>query len=166
MNQIPDEAGRGAADGRRRLIAAIRTSLRGLSIELSLLNRQVGSRLELRDADISCLDLIDRLGPLSPSALARLSGLHPATLTGILDRLERGGWIARERDAADRRAVLVRERRERNAELLGLYAGMNSALEQICARYSSDELRLLEDFLRHVTEAGQRAAAELAGGRD
>jgi DNA-binding MarR family transcriptional regulator len=163
MNEISE--GR-AAGGRRRLIAGIRTGLRAVSIELSLLNRQVGSRLELRDADISCLDLIDRLGPLSPSALARQSGLHPATLTGILDRLERGGWIARERDAADRRAVLIRARRDRNNELLGLYAGMNSALEQICARYSADELRLLEDFLHQVGDAGQRAAADLADGGD
>jgi DNA-binding MarR family transcriptional regulator len=163
MNSISADQ---VAGGRRRLIAAIRTSLRAASIELSLLNRQVGARLELRDADISCLDLIDRLGPLSPSALARQSGLHPATLTGILDRLDRGGWIVRERDGADRRAVLIRARRDRNGELLGLYAGMNSALEQICARYSADELRLLEDFLRQVGDAGQRAASELAGGGD
>lgn len=155
-----------AAGERRRLIAAIRTSLRAVSVELSLLNRQVGSRLELRDADISCLDLIDRLGPVSPSALARQSGLHPATLTGILDRLERGGWIARERDGADRRAVLIRARRDRNGELLGLYAGMNSALDQICARYSAGELRLLQDFLHRVGDAGQRAATDLAEGGD
>jgi MarR family len=41
----------------------------------------------------SCLDLITRHGPLSPSAPARRAGLHPATMTGILDRLERGGWV-------------------------------------------------------------------------
>jgi DNA-binding MarR family transcriptional regulator len=163
MNSISEDS---AAGGRRRLVAAIRTSLRTVGIELTRLNRQVGSRLELRDADINCLDLIDRLGPLSPSALARQSGLHPATLTGILDRLERGGWIARERDSVDRRAVLIRGRRDRNSELLGLYAGMNSALEQICAGYSADELRLIEEFLQQVGAAGQHAAAELAGGGD
>jgi DNA-binding MarR family transcriptional regulator len=35
---------------------------------------------------------------LSPSVLARRAGLHPATMTGILDRLERGRWITRDRD--------------------------------------------------------------------
>src|SRR4029453_11698775 len=38
--------------------------------------------------------------PPNPSALARRAGLHPATITGILDRLQRGGGVARERDPA------------------------------------------------------------------
>jgi len=84
---------RGAARHRRRLTTAIKESLRELSIQLSLLNHHVSGRLELNDVDLDCLDLISRHGPLSPSALARRAGLHPATITGILDRLERGGWV-------------------------------------------------------------------------
>ena len=60
--------------------------MRELSIQLSLLNHQVGqvgAHLELRDIDLSCLDTIARHGPLSPSALARSAGLQPATVTGI-----------------------------------------------------------------------------------
>jgi hypothetical protein len=34
----------------------------------SRLSRQVGSGLEFTDAGLGCLDLVDRLGPLSPSA--------------------------------------------------------------------------------------------------
>ncbi|WP_141549985.1 MarR family transcriptional regulator, partial [Nocardia farcinica] len=77
-----------------------------------------GGRVELRDVDWTCLDLIIRRGSISPTALARLTGLHPATLTGILDRLQKGGWIVRERDpeSGDRRAVTLRAVRERNAE--------------------------------------------------
>jgi DNA-binding MarR family transcriptional regulator len=83
-----------AARRRRRTTTAIRESLRELSNQLSLLNHHVGAQVELRDVDLDCLELINRHGPLNPSALARRAGLHPATMTGILDRLERGGWIA------------------------------------------------------------------------
>ena len=152
----------GEARSHRRLTAAVRESLRELSIQLALLNRQVGARLELREADIACLDLIDRLGPLSPSALATGSGLHPATLTGVLDRLERGGWIARDRDSSDRRGVRIRALRDRQADLIGLYAPMNSALQQICSGYSESELELIATFLRRCTDAGRNAAGELA----
>ncbi len=148
---------------RRRLTASIKQSLRALSIQLSLLNHQVGAHLGLNDVDLDCLDLIARHGPLGPSALALRSGLHPATMTGVLDRLERGGWVARERDPSDRRAVVVRALRNRNAELMRLYAGMNSSMNEICAGYGDAELEVLADFLRRTADAGRSATDKLAG---
>jgi DNA-binding MarR family transcriptional regulator len=153
-----------AARARRRLITTIKESLRAMSTQLSLLNHQVGARVELKDVDLNCLDLLARHGPLSPTALARLAGLHPATMTGILDRLQRGGWVVRDRDpdAADRRAVRVRPLRDRGADLYRLYSGMNTSLDEICSGYTDDELELLASFLRRTTDAGQSAAADLA----
>jgi len=151
-----------AAQRRRRLTAAIKQSLRALSIQLSLLNHQVGARAGLNDVDLDCLDLVARHGPLSPSALAERAALHPATVTGILDRLERGGWVARERDPSDRRAVVVRARRERNPELMRLYSGMNSSMNEICAGYGDAELEVLADFLHRTVDAGRSATDKLA----
>jgi DNA-binding MarR family transcriptional regulator len=151
-----------AARHRRRLTRAIKESLRELSNQLSLLNHHVGTHVALKDVDLDCLELINRHGPLNPGALARRAGLHPATMTGILDRLERGGWVARDRDPDDRRAVLVRVRRDRAAELFGLYARMNASMDQLCAGYSDTELELLADFLRRTTDAGRDATDELA----
>jgi DNA-binding MarR family transcriptional regulator len=69
--------------------------------------------------------------------------------------------VARERDPSDRRAVVLRSLRDRNAELLRLYSGMNSSMDQICAEYDDTELELLADFLRRTAEAGRNAAEEL-----
>jgi DNA-binding MarR family transcriptional regulator len=163
MEAETNPGGRGAARHRRRLTTAIKESLREVSIQLSLLSHQVSGRLELNDVDLDCLDLISRLGPLSPSVLARRAGLHPATITGILDRLERGGWVARDRDQADRRAVTVRALRGRGAEVLRLYSGMNASMDRICAGYTDTELELLADFLRRTAGAGRAATDALAG---
>ena len=151
-----------AQQRRRRLTASIKQSLRALSIQLSLLNHQVGAHLGLNDVDLDCLDLIARHGPLSPSALAQRAGLHAATITGILDRLEGGGWVARERDPSDRRAVVVRARRDRNPELMRLYSVMNSSMNEICAGYGDAELEVLADFLRRTVDAGRSATDKLA----
>jgi DNA-binding MarR family transcriptional regulator len=83
-------------------------------------------------------------------------------MTGILDRLERGGWVSRDRDTADRRTVVVRPLRDRNAELIRLYAGMNGSLDQICAGYKDSELELLAEFLQRTATAGQSATDKLA----
>jgi DNA-binding MarR family transcriptional regulator len=151
---------------RRRLTTSIKEALRDLRNQLSLLNHQVGARVELKDVDLDCLEIIGRHGPLSPTALARRAGLHPATITGIIDRLQRGGWVTRERDpdTADRRAVAVRALRDRNAELFHLYAGMNDSIDEILAGYSDAELALIGDFLRRTTSAGHDATTELASG--
>jgi DNA-binding MarR family transcriptional regulator len=158
-------ADRAAGRGRRRLTLAIKESLRDVGAQLSRLNQGVGGRVNIRPSDLACLDYISREGPLSPTSLARLTGQHPATLTGILDRLERGGWIARERDPGDRRGVVVRAERGRGAEILRLYlvdSGMNTALDEILASYDEAALGVIAGFLRRTAEAGQAAAARLS----
>ncbi len=146
---------------RQQLSAEIRDSLRELGIQLALLNHHIGARLELKDVDLDCLNLIDRHGPLSPSTLARRAGQHPATMTSILDRLERGGWIARDRDPSDRRAVLIRALSDRNADMMRLYSGMSASMNKLLAGYGDTELELIADFLRRTANAGQNAADDL-----
>ena len=157
----------GGADAvrrRRRTTAGIKESLRELSVQLALLNHQVGAQVSMRDVDFSCLDLINRHGPLSPTELARRAGLHPATITGVVDRLQRDGWVTRDRDpeAADRRAVTLRAQRGRAVELFELYSAMNSSMDVVCSTYADSELELLADFLRRTTDAGQSATNLLA----
>ncbi|WP_214105713.1 MarR family winged helix-turn-helix transcriptional regulator [Acrocarpospora catenulata] len=149
---------------RERLTGEIRESLQELGNQLSLLNHHVALHAGLKDVDLDCLDLISRHGPLSPSALARRAGLHPATVTGIIDRLQRDGWVIRERtpETTDRRAVAVRALRERDPELLHLYAGLNAAVDHLCDDYPEAELDLIAAFLRRATHAGRAATDELA----
>ncbi|SNT58232.1 DNA-binding transcriptional regulator, MarR family [Asanoa hainanensis] len=147
----------GARPHRRPHAHPIMAALRELRVQLSLLNHQVAAHVELRDIDLDCFELVSREGPMSPTMLARRAGLHPATMTGVLDRLERGGWVTRERDTTDRRAVGVHAVRGRSAELVRLYAGLGRGVDDICAGYDERELALVADFLRRTTRAGRLA---------
>lgn len=124
---------------------------------LGRLNDGIAALVDLRGGDVELLDHIGRVGPVSPSDLTTQLRVHPATLTGILDRLEIGGWIIRERDAPDRRRVRLRVIRKRAPELVRLYAPMNAAIIRICSDFTSEELMAIRDFLVSVTGAADHA---------
>ena len=148
---------------RRRKTAAITSAMRDVRTEPALLNHRVGSRIRLRDVDFECLDVISRHGPISPTALAGRVGVHLATMTGVLDRLERGGWISRDRASDDRRAVVLVSPPDRQREVFAQFDGMNSRMAQILAGYTDDQLGTIVDFLRKTADAGRASADEIAG---
>jgi DNA-binding MarR family transcriptional regulator len=149
----------------RRAANEVQSALRDVNGHLVVLNHRISARASLRSGDLTCLDLVARYGPISPSALARRAGMHPATMTGILDRLERSGWVVRDRDQADRRAVVVRVLPDRGSEIFRLYAGMRGELNTICADYDAGQLAMIAGFLARVADAGERSAEELGTGQ-
>ncbi|GAB3658674.1 MarR family transcriptional regulator [Glycomyces tarimensis] len=148
---------------RRRQAVEVTDRLRELTVQLSLLNHQVSRAIKLQDVDLDCLDIIARAGPLTPSSLARQTGLHPATMTGVLDRLEKAGWVRREKVPADRRAVHVTFVPDRVGEILDLYRPMLGAVGAICEDFTDAELAAIAAFVHRTTEAGREATAELSG---
>jgi DNA-binding MarR family transcriptional regulator len=150
------------ARARRRAAGELKRGFRDVNNQIALLSHHVSAQVDLRDVDLDCLDFLAQHGPASPSALARRVGVHPATMTGVIDRLERGGWIQRERAAEDRRAVVISVRPEAIGEVFRHYDGMNSQLDAVCDAYSPAELELIAEFLQATADAGRRAVAEFS----
>jgi DNA-binding MarR family transcriptional regulator len=145
-----------------RLTGRIKDGLRDLTIQMALLSHQVGTQLDLRDTDLECLDLISRYGPIGPTALARRAGMHPATLTGVLDRLERGGWVVRTPNPTDRRSILVSIVEEKEAEVAFMFSGLHLAMDDVCAQYDDEDLMVIVDFLMRTSRASRAATDDLA----
>ena len=53
------------------------------------------------------LRLVGRFPGIPAGELSALLHVHPSTVTDIVQRLERGGWLRRRVDARDRRCVLL-----------------------------------------------------------
>ena len=149
------------SSSRQAVIRQVQMALRSMGGQLGRLNSSIAALLELRGGDIELLDHIGRVGPVSPGELADQLHIHPATMTGILDRLEKGGWIVRERDSPDRRKVQLRAVRTRGPELVKLYAPMNAALVKISSEFTADQLEAIRDFLIGVGEAASDAVDDL-----
>ena len=90
---------------------------RELSARTVLFHEAFASWLGLNATESKCLDLVVRAeGTLTAGRLAEQTGLTTGAITGVLDELERAGYIRREKDDRDRRQVLVRAQPERLKE--------------------------------------------------
>jgi DNA-binding MarR family transcriptional regulator len=71
-------------------------------------------------------------------------------ITRLIDRLERAGWAARQRDAADRRVVTTRITSAGLAVLAGLDAEVGTFDRGLFARVDDARLRQLVEILEEV----------------
>lgn len=81
--------------------------LRRIMRAMDVYSRQLSGSHGLTGPQMLCLREIAEQGSLTTGALALAIALSPATLTGILDRLEVRGLVSRERRPEDKRRVLV-----------------------------------------------------------
>jgi DNA-binding MarR family transcriptional regulator len=89
------------------LMKDIFMDLRRIMRAMDVYSRQLATSHGLTGPQMLCLREITTGGSLTTGTLARAMALSPATLTGILDRLEARGLVSRERRPEDKRRVLV-----------------------------------------------------------
>lgn len=81
--------------------------LRRIMRAMDVYSRQLSDSHGLTGPQMLCLREIALQGSLTTGTLALAVALSPATLTGILDRLEMRGLVSRERRPEDKRRVVV-----------------------------------------------------------
>ena len=147
---------------RAELLRALDREMQNVSAGSVLFSQAVAEKVGMNSTDLEALDILLRSGPVTAGRLAELTGLTTAAITGVVDRLELAGYARRERDASDRRRVIVRpvvERAER--EIAPLFASMQRAMADLYASYSEQELALILDFATRANRAAHQATVEL-----
>ncbi|MFE9608263.1 MarR family winged helix-turn-helix transcriptional regulator [Streptomyces sp. NPDC006012] len=98
----------GDGSARARLRSELATLSRRCMASYALFNQAVADHLGLHPTDLQCLNLLAlERTPVTTGRIADLTGLTTGSATRLVDRLERAGYVVRERDATDRRRVLV-----------------------------------------------------------
>ncbi|MGW7822534.1 MarR family winged helix-turn-helix transcriptional regulator [Streptomyces puniciscabiei] len=123
----------------------------------------VAARQGLNATEEKTLDLLQRHGPLTAKDLAELTGLAPASVTGLIDRLETKGFVHRVKHPTDKRRVLVELNQEKIAELAVFFEDWARDVVEACEEFSTDELRTVIRFLSVMSERQRAAAARLTG---
>lgn len=83
------------------ILVSIRRITRAIDLQSKKLVKQTG----LTAPQLVILQSLRTTGRMSPSSVAKEVSLSQATVTSILDRLEKGGLVRRERSTEDKRIV-------------------------------------------------------------
>jgi DNA-binding transcriptional ArsR family regulator len=143
-----------STDNRDSLLAALAEASRVSAGRGVFFHQMVASRLGLNTTDLNCLNLLQMGGPLPAGQLAERAGLTKGgAITAALDRLERAGYIERERDPADRRRTIVRHTRKALADIGPLMPG--DPWEEVYSHFTDDQLRVVLEYTERASEAAR-----------
>ncbi|MFI9510455.1 MarR family winged helix-turn-helix transcriptional regulator [Nocardia sp. NPDC052566] len=141
------------SSARARLITDIAGRL-GRTVELGMrMNHTAASALGINASDMSCLQALQG-GPKTAGELARHLGVTTASMTTMIDRLERAGFVTRTRDPLDRRRVLVElESGRARTDIAPLYAPLVKSWRNRMGDYTEHELAVIAGFLAAIEES-------------
>ena len=122
----------------------------------------VAAKQGLNATEEKTLDFLERRGPLTAKDLAELTGLAPASVTGLIDRLESKGFVRRVKHPTDKRRVLVELNQGKLSEFAVFFEDWARDIVEACEEFTTDELETVVRFLTVMSERQRKAAARLA----
>jgi DNA-binding MarR family transcriptional regulator len=100
--------------------------------------------------DYSILVTLQTTGPISQQQLAEQMRVNRSLVVGIVDELERRGWVKRMRDAGDRRSYRLHVTPAGEAAVAEMAPRVKEASGIMAARVSDAERKRLHELLRAV----------------
>lgn len=148
---------------REETIQAIIEKRREMSTETIMFHQNVADVLGLHITDHKCLDLIRQYGAMPAGRLAQLTGLTTGAVTGIIDRLEKAGFVRRANDPKDRRRTIIEPVRNKKWErkIEAIFIPFHERMHKLLSSYSDSELAFLLDVLTKSIELTREESKKL-----
>ncbi|WP_245578900.1 MarR family transcriptional regulator [Cucumibacter marinus] len=152
-----------SSENRGRLIARLVAAQRSSQNASDMLDEAYARLLGVNRTDALCLDIIQRFGKVTAGQLAERSGLTTGAVTTLVDRLEKRGYVRRERDPVDRRRVFI-ELSESSKEFGAMvYSPIGELFEPYCSRMTDAEFAIVAGYLEASDRINRELAAVIAG---
>jgi DNA-binding MarR family transcriptional regulator len=150
---------------RERMLDELAVVSRRYMAAYALFNQAVADHVGLHPTDLQCLNLLTlESGPVTTGRVAELTGLTTGSATRLVDRLERAGYVVRERDAADRRRVLVTTVPEKVAEFGRVWDRLGGGWTALFDDLGESQLALVIEHMRRTTEFSAEQVERLRAG--
>jgi DNA-binding MarR family transcriptional regulator len=134
---------------------------RALTLALLSLQSATGRAMGVHPTDVAIIAHLQTAPgepARTPGDLARLTGLTTGAITGVIDRLERDGYVRRERDTGDRRKVTVVPTGKGGEAFAAVFGPLFAELSALRATFSADEVATVIRYVEGALVAVRRAA--------
>lgn len=137
---------------------------REFSTAVVLFQEALASKLGLNATDYRCMELILRKSSMTAKALAEEVHLTTGAITGILDHLEKAGYVERLENPKDRRSIIInalitnKQLRQKTGSIMDSY---RAAMAELFKRYNAGQTDAIVDFLREFVRVLTEQASKI-----
>ena len=118
-----------------------------------LRHARIAEKMGLSGTDHKALDLVRQAeGALTAGRIAELTGLSTGAVTGVIDRLEKAGFVRRVRDRQDRRKVLVEIVPIDEERFAPLFQSALDLTVRVLEKFTPEEREAIERFQNAMLE--------------
>ncbi|BFH63429.1 MarR family transcriptional regulator [Paenibacillus azoreducens] len=125
--------------------------MRGLVTRAALYQQHAAASLGLYYNDMKSVDILRERGPITAGELSKITGLATGSVTALIDRLEKAGYVRREHDPNDRRRVILVPVDKHTHEVGQTCRPLMNAISELASDYSADELELITQYIRKAS---------------
>lgn len=137
------------AFSRQQLLETLDNELRNNSTATIMFHQAIATKLGLNPTDHKCLEVIFKNPSITAGFLSEITGLTTGTITGVLDRLEKVGFVYRVKDPKDKRRVIINVHQEKaEKEIIPLFSTFGKEIHTLLSKYDDKELQIILDFIK------------------
>ena len=129
-----------------------------------LFQEAIAAKLGLNATDYRCLEVLLRGRQMTAKTLAEEVRLTTGAITGIVDHLERAGYVERLENPADRRSVIIKPlvtHKGIEKKLGDAMVSYRTAMSKLFGKYDANQTAAIVDFLMEFVQVLKTQTANL-----
>ncbi|SIS09270.1 DNA-binding transcriptional regulator, MarR family [Peribacillus simplex] len=148
------------------LLESLTHRLQRYGMRSVLFQQNMAQKIGVSHTDLKSAEILDETGSITAGELSKITGLSTGSVTALINRLERSGYVKRERDQLDGRRVMIAPIPERQEQIKSHYQSLSMATKELCSAYNEQELMLINKFIEDITKIMDKENDKLMSERE
>ncbi|MES9735897.1 MarR family transcriptional regulator [Peribacillus frigoritolerans] len=148
------------------LLESLTYRLQRYGMRSVLFQQNMAQKIGVSHTDLKSAEILNETGPITAGELSKITGLSTGSVTALINRLEKSGYVKRERDQLDGRKVMIMPIPERQEQIKSHYQSLSMATKELCSAYNEQELILINQFVEEITKIMDKENDKLMSERE